>query len=150
MKAEHPASATRAVVGVACAVALSIAAGAAAQTPPREVEFTFKTDVMLDMNGYTLPAGAYRLERVPDTAGLFRLHHGEAASDGEPLAVIDAWDTRWRDKAEAKPSGSVAVLEVRDPKKGQSVRSLEGFSIRGNYYKIRDVLAVDIEALSSN
>ncbi|MEZ5292765.1 MAG: hypothetical protein R2745_16915 [Vicinamibacterales bacterium] len=140
-----------ALAAAACAVLLTTGV-VAAQTPSTtRAEFTFKTAVMLNMSGYTLPAGEYTLERVPDTGTIFRLHRGAVTEAKAPLAVIDTWNTRWpvAQTGEPAPADTEALVTIRTPMHGESVRSLEGFTVQGDYYKIRDVLAVDLDALTN-
>ncbi|MGE0812839.1 MAG: hypothetical protein AB7O28_01250 [Vicinamibacterales bacterium] len=150
MKHERSILRTALAAAVACTVLLTAGAVAAQAPSTKRAEFTFKTAVMLNMSGYVLSAGEYTLERVPDTGTIFRLHRGPVTEAVEPLAVIDTWNTRWpaAQTGESAPADTEALVTIRAPMHGASVRSLEGFTVEGDYYKIRDVLAVDLDALT--
>ncbi len=133
------------VFGIAAAVTLLFCAVASAQAD--RAVFSFKSDVTLGLSGYMLPPGQYTIERVNTTEEVFWLRKGDNPL-GDPIATILAWDTHAPKQADL--GGTEAVLKILDPTPGETARSLEGFSIRGEYYKIRDVLAIDSAFLTSN
>ncbi len=127
------------------ALAMSLCVTASAQDLD-EATFSFKTDFMVSLTGYVLPPGQYTLTRMNST-DVFQLR--KDGPDTKPIAMIDTWNTQ-TPKAVDSTTGTEAVLTVLDPKAGESVRALEGFSIKGDYFKIRDVLAISRDLKTSN
>jgi hypothetical protein len=139
----------RLAICVAAAALLWPAVGAAQSTAPEEAVFHFTTDVMVGHTGYVLPPGEYTLKRVDATEALFRLYRGPANETSTPLAILDTWDTRWPQALGDRPADTEATVKILEPRRGESARSLDGFTIAGDYYKIRDVEAVNMKAFSN-
>jgi hypothetical protein len=131
---------------VAAALLLALAAIPAWSQTREQAQFKFNTEFMLGIgSGYVLPPGHYMLE-LAGKDGLFRLLMGDDASSAKPVAVIDAWDTLT--KVERPTAQDQAELKILEPGHGEPVRALQGFYLQGNYYKIRDVLAIDTAMLT--
>jgi hypothetical protein len=133
------------LAGMAVAATLLGAPAAFAQNPVRAV-FDFEAAFRMDLAGHELPAGSYQLERIGNTA-FFRLYEDERGAN--PIAVIDTWNTRIPDTVNEGASGAQAVLKVLDPKTGETVRLLEGFYIDGSYYKVRDIVSIEMDEITS-
>lgn len=137
-----------AAVLVAASMAWTSQAGAQ-QLAADEATFRFKTEVMIGLSGYTLPPGEYTLKHMRDRTGmqpgLFWLYKGDEIGPEEPLAIIDAWDTGQPNERSGSTATTEAFIDVREPSRGKKMRVLQGFSIRNDYFKIRDVLAINLE-----
>ncbi len=129
------------LVAASCAVLFVSAGIAAAQDRLREpVNVPFSTDYELQVGSYVLPPGHYVLEHVDPDGFTWALHKDTLESD--PIAMFEARNTN-------KPGrqGTEAFLTTVPSTKDKGPRLLQGFSVEGSYWEIRDVAAYDQSAL---
>lgn len=128
--------------GLMAMAAIGITAVAAAPQEMEGVEIRYDISVQstLEMGdaGYVLPPGEYVIREFDmRDAHLFALYK-QGATEENPLAIIDAWQVPYYPVL----GGASVTLKVEEVE-GRDRRVLRGWESQGNYWRIRDVAAVD-------
>lgn len=101
-------------------------------------DLVFSTDAVTRIGDYRLPPGEYWLEQESIDATVFVLYDDDDPARANPIAMVDAWIIPTSDPGIAESN----VRVLYDPE-DRGLPVIEGWTIEGQRWKVRDVVSAD-------
>lgn len=134
------------VACVALGLGLFVASPAFAQAESDwDLAFEMRNEFRVKMGDYVLPAGEYRLEQMDQDARTFVLYDDHEPADRQPIAMLDVW--RVPSPVIADEQETEVRFEIKRDPSGVRMPVLQGWTISGERWKIRDVIETEGQSI---